>query len=278
MAGKRETVDMDLIIKESAGGPGAADLVKDTDTKNFMADVVEASRQVPVIVDLWAPWCGPCKQLGPMLEKLVRQAGGKVRMVKVNVDENQGLATQLRVQSIPAVFAFKNGALVDGFVGAQPESQLKAFIQRLAGDAAGAIEDALAEARDLFDAGEIEAAADIYRQIQTEDPENAPAIAGLLRCLIEGGDAATAADVLSRLPAGIAAHAEITAIRTSLELAEAAPASGSVGELTRKVAANPDDHQARYDLAMAHYAAGDRAEAAEALLEIVRRDRGWQED
>lgn len=259
-------------------GAGAGDLVKDTDTQHFMADVVEASRQVPVVVDLWAPWCGPCKQLGPLLEKLVRQAAGKVRMVKVNVDENKELAAQLHVQSIPAVFAFKNGALVDGFVGAQTESQVKAFLQRLDGDSASVVDDALAQAKEMFAEGDIEGAADIYRQVQEHDPANALAIAGTLRCLLASDKAEMAGRLLARLPAEIAAHPEVASIKTALELAAQAPTGSAVDELAKKVAANPEDHQSRHDLAMAHYAAGNGQAAVDGLLEIVRRDRAWEDD
>ena len=184
---------MAITLGTGAERAPAADLVKDSDTKRFMQDVIEASRKVPVIVDFWAPWCGPCKQLGPMLEKVVKQAGGKVRLVKVNVDENQQLAAQMRVQSIPAVFAFVNGQPVDGFMGALPESQIKQFVQRLASaggptEEDNVIEEALGQAKDLLDAGNHAAAGNLYAQILQHDPENPQAIAGHLRCLIKAGN------------------------------------------------------------------------------------------
>lgn len=279
---------MDLILKGGkpnggkGGKPGGAsisgDLVKEGDIASFVVDVIDASRQVPVIVDMWAPWCGPCKQLGPLLEKLVRQANGALRMVKINVDKNQSLAQQLRVQSIPAVFAFKNGQLVDGFVGALPESQIKAFMQRLTGDVGGAVEDALADAKELLDQGEAESADQIYRQILAQDPANAPALGGVLRCHVALGEVEQAAELLAKLPADLAGHPDIAAVRTALDLAAQAPESGAISELARRLSANPDDHRARHDLALAHYAAGDRQRAVDELLEIVRRDRSWEED
>ncbi|MEO5373620.1 MAG: thioredoxin [Alphaproteobacteria bacterium] len=278
---------MDLILKGaksgggkggSSGQPASSDLIKEGDAATFVADVIDASRQVPVIVDMWAPWCGPCKQLGPLLEKLVRAARGALRMVKINVDKNQNLAAQLRVQSIPAVFAFRNGQLVDGFVGALPESQIKAFIQRLMGDGKADMGDALAEAKALLDQGDTETADRIYRQIIAEDPGNVTALGGVLRCHVALGELDEARELMARLPADMAAHADIVAVRTSLELAAAAPKSGAIRDLASRVAANPDDHQARHDLALAHYAAGDRERAVDELLEIVRRDRTWDED
>lgn len=261
------------------GAAGAGELIKDTDTAHFVADVIEASRTVPVILDLWAPWCGPCKQLGPLLEKLVRAANGAVRLVKLNVDENQGIAAQLRVQSIPAVFAFGNGALVDGFVGALPESQIKAFIERLTGGKdGGGLDEAVAEARALLDAGDLPAAEDLFRQILEHDPGNVGALAGVLRCFVARGDTVAAKDLLGRLPPDLANKPEIAAVRTMLELAEQAPGAGAVLDLARKLAGNPDDHQTRHDLALAYYAAGQREKAVDELLEIVRRDRTWNED
>jgi putative thioredoxin len=258
--------------------PEARDLIKESSTATFEADVLDASMDVPVIVDFWAPWCGPCKQLGPALEKLVREARGAVRLVKVNVDQNQDLAAHLRVQSIPAVFAFKDGRPVDGFVGALPESQLKQFIQRLAGPVGPSpMEQAMAQAKAAQEAGDHGAAANIYQQVLNHDRGNPVAAAGLLRCLIATGGAAEARALYDGLPAEMKADAEIAAALTALELAEQAAKAGDVGELAARLAIDPKDHQARYDLALAHYAAG-RAEAAlDELLELFRRDRNWDD-
>lgn len=255
---------------------GGADLVKDTDTASFMADVIEGSRDVPVIVDFWAPWCGPCKTLGPLLEKLVRQSGGKVRMVKINVDENQDLAAQFRVQSIPAVYAFKDGRPADGFMGALPESQLKQFIDRLVGGTANTVDEALAEAKEMLDAGQVEAAQQMYQHILSQDQGNPTALAGVLRCLVLSGQQDTASEVLGQLPPELLAHSDIQAVKTMLDLAS--ESAGEIGALEAKVAADPTDLQARYDLAMAFYGAGRKQEAADGLLDIMKTDRTWNDE
>lgn len=263
----------------AAGGGGA--LVKESNTAGFAKDVIEVSMQVPVIVDFWAPWCGPCKTLGPALEKLVAQAKGAVRMVKINVDQNQELAAQLRIQSIPTVYAFKGGRPIDGFVGALSESQLKQFIERLSGGVApGAdIDEALAQAREMMAQGDAGTAAAIYQDILAEDPQHTGALAGLIRAAIALGDTAGAKQVLDGLPAELARHADLAAARSALEVAEqASTAAGSTAELRRRLATDPADHQARFDLALAYFAAGEREAAVDELLEVVRRDRGWNED
>lgn len=263
-----------------AGAPPAGALIKDTDTRNFMADVVEMSRKVPVIVDFWAPWCGPCKQLGPMLEKLVKQANGKVRMVKVNVDENQQLAAQMRVQSIPAVFAFVDGQPVDGFMGALPESQIKQFIDRLGsqGGMAEEIEAAVAAGREALAQNNLAEAAQIFAQVLGADREHAGAIAGLAKCQIASGDLEQAKATLALVPPAKANDAEVVSAKAALELAATPVDHGEIANLTRAVEANADDHQSRLDLAVALNAAGKKEEALDHLLHIVRRKRDWNEE
>ncbi|KAF0119029.1 MAG: putative thioredoxin [Rhodospirillaceae bacterium] len=276
---------MDFIRKGGAakghkptGEKGPDDLVKACDTVGFMADVIEASRRVPVIVDLWAPWCGPCRTLGPMLEKLVRQFGGTVRMVKVNVDENQKLAAQLGVSSIPAVFAFKNGALVDGFVGALPESQIKAFLTRVASGGASVIDQILADAKAVREHNDFKKAKELYQKVLEQDPANPVALAGVMECLIAQGETGAAREMLNQLPADLCAKPEILAIKTRLELASTAATGQSISALQQAVDTDPMNHQARQDLAMACYAAGNSQKAVDELLEIVRRDRSWNDD
>jgi len=274
---------MQQIIKDPgrAAAPAEAAPIKDTTAASFNADVIEASKTAPVIVDLWAPWCGPCRQLGPMLEKVVREAKGKLRLVKVNIDENPQIAQQFRVQSIPAVFAVADGRVVDGFVGALPESQVRAFAKRLledgGDDAAAQITEALEHAKQLLEEGDVGTASALFGQILQHEPGLPAAVAGLARCYIRAGDLPRAKGMLAGVAAEKANDAEIAAARTALELAEQAKKSGPLDELKAKVAGNPGDLPARFDLAGALYAAGQQEAAIEELIEIVRRDREWNE-
>ena len=265
---------------EAAAAPtsGGGDVIKDSDAAGFMSDVIEASMQVPVIVDFWAPWCGPCKQLGPMLEKLVRQAGGMVRLVKINVDENQEIAAQLRVQSIPMVYAFKDGRPVDAFSGALPESQLKTFIEKLLGGAKPPIEAALDEAQALLEGGDAQNALELYSQIQAQDPENDKALAGVIRANVALGETETVQQIVDALPAEIIAKGEVAAAISAFELSQQTEESGDVAELREKVEAAPDDQQARLDYAVALFGAGQNETAIDELVEMVRKDRNWNDE
>lgn len=273
---------MSLILDGTATPAPApsGDLVKDSDLAGFKADVIDASAQVPVIVDFWAPWCGPCKTLGPALEKAVRQRGGAVRMVKINVDENQELAAQFQVRSIPTVYAFKGGQPVDGFMGALPDSQIAAFVDKLTGGAANLTDEALAQAAALLEAGRAQEAFGLYQQILAEDQANPAALAGVLRCQIALGGEEQARDLLAQLPAQIANHAEVRAVKAALDLAEKAGegGGGDIAALEARVATDPADHQARLDLALALVGRGAAEEAMTHLLESIRRDRSWNDE
>jgi putative thioredoxin len=262
------------------GAAAASDLIKETDTRRFVADVIEASRRQPVIVDFWAPWCGPCKQLTPLLEKLVRQANGKVKLVKVNIDENQQLAAQMRIQSIPAVFAFVDGQPVDGFMGALPESQLKQFIDRLGGQGSVAeeLDEVVAEGRSALAAKDYAKAAQIFAQVLQVDREHPGALAGLAKAQIESGDLARAKATLALIPPARANDPEIVSAKAALELAETPVDQGGINDHMRAIEAEPDNHQARFDLAMALNAAGRRAEALDHLAQIVKRQRDWNDE
>ncbi len=272
----------ELLFGDGAGQAGQApsgDLIKDTTTRDFAADVIDASQDVPVLVDFWAPWCGPCRQLTPLLEKAVQAAAGAVRLVKMNIDEHPEIPGQMGVQSIPAVIAFVNGRPADGFMGALPESQIKAFIERIAGPVGpDPIEEALAAAHEALEAGDLSAAANTYATILQEDPEHATALGGLARCLIKTGDLDRAKQTLAMVPAAKATDPMVVAAKAQLDLAEQAGEVGELNELLLAVERNPDDFQAQFDLAMALNARGDRALAAKHLLDIVARDRDWNED
>jgi len=258
--------------------PSTGDWIKDANEASFMADVVEASKEVPVIVDFWAPWCGPCKTLGPALEAAVTAAKGQVRMVKINVDENQGLAGQMRVQSIPTVYAFHEGRPVDAFQGALPGSEIKAFVDKLValtGD--GGLGEALAEAETMLSEGAVEDATEVFAAVLGEEPENPVALGGLARAHIIAGTLDQAEALLANAPEAIATAQELDAARAQLELARQAEHAGPVEELRAQLAADPSDHQARFDLAGALHANGDVAGAIDALLELFRRDREWND-
>ena len=266
---------------ELGSQPPAQDLIKDVSEADFMAEVIEASKTVPVIVDFWAPWCGPCKTLGPALEAAVTKAKGAVKMAKVNVDENQGIAGQLRVQSIPTVYAFWQGQPIDGFQGAVPPSEIDAFVERTVkaagGDASGGLDEAVAAAEEMLDEGAATDAAQTFAAILQEDPANAAAYAGLARAHIAMNDLDQAEAILNGAPADISQTPEIEAAFAQLELARQAADAGPVGELSAAVEANPDDHQARFDLAQALSANGQAQEAVDHLLELFRRDAEWNE-
>ena len=259
--------------------PGG-ELIKDSDTRNFETDVIAASMEVPVIVDFWAPWCGPCKQLGPAIEKAVTEAGGKVRLVKIDIDKSPEVAQAMRIQSIPAVFAFDKGQPVDSFVGAQPESQIKAFIDKLGGETGPSpVEAALERAKAALENEDHDSAAALFGQILEHEADHADAIAGLTRCLIALGELEAAHETLARASEEQADHAGIVSARTALTLAEqGAMSSGEIDGLTARVEANGDDHQARHDLAVALFGNGQKEAAIEHLLEIMRRDRAWNDD
>ena len=279
---------MDQLIGGAPGagpaGVNAADLIKDSDQNGFAQDVIDVSMQVPVIVDFWAPWCGPCKQLGPLIEKVVKEAKGAVRLVKINVDESQALAGQLRIQSIPAVFAFFQGRPVDGFVGAQAESQLKQFVQRLvkmgaAGAGPSPIDEALEQAEAAFAEGDFGAASAIFGQVLDHEGDNAKAIAGLIRCSIATGDLAGAKEMLAGVTAEVLKNPAIVSAASALELAEAGQkAAGQTQQLQARIDANPKDFEARHDLAVAQFAAGEREAAIDQLLEIFKANRAWNEE
>jgi putative thioredoxin len=256
--------------------PAAAQLIKETTTQDFVRDVIEASKEAVVLVDFWAPWCGPCKQLTPILEKLVKAAKGTVRLVKMNIDDHPAVAGQLGVQSIPAVFAFKNGRGIDGFMGALPESQVKAFIERIAGQEAfaGSIMEQAAAA---LEANDIKTAAGLYAAAIKEDAENVEAIDGLAKCYIMSGDLARAQKTLELTPAAKKTSAPYVSAQAALDLAHKSAGAGDARKLEAEVAQNPHNFQARFDLALALNAKGARENALGQLLAIIQRDRDWNE-
>jgi putative thioredoxin len=264
---------------EPQGGAGAdaTALVKDVTMASFGADVITESARQPVLVDFWAPWCEPCKQLGPILEKVVKAAGGKIKLVKMNIDEHPQIAGRLGVRSIPAVIAFQRSQPIDGFVGALPESEVRGFIERLIGPL-GEAEDLLAEAEALLAAGDVAAAAELYAAIVKENPNDYGAVAGLAKIFIGAGQIESAKTILASVPAAGARDPAIVAVQAALDLAEQAASIGDFSDLTRRIEADPNDYQARFDFAIALNAQDKREEAAAVLLDIIRRDRTWSDD
>jgi putative thioredoxin len=260
----------------------AGDLIKESSEAAFAQDVIEVSQEVPVIVDFWAPWCEPCKQLGPLLEKVVTEANGAVKMVKIDIDQNQNLAQQLRIQSIPAVYAFYQGKPVDAFQGAQPESQIREFVTKLTQTAGteekSPADEALEQAEALIESGQFEQAGAVYSQVVQQAPDNITAKAGLARCCIETGNTAGAQELIDTLSDDERMDTAFTSVISSLDLAEKAAEAGDLGPLQVAVEANPKDHEARYNLALALYAGGQAEAAIDALIEIIRQNRGWNDD
>jgi putative thioredoxin len=271
MAGLGRTHAADAVVGESPAAP----LVKETTTAAFREDVLTDSLRQPVLVDFWAPWCGPCKQLGPVIERVIKAAAGKVKLVKMNIDAHPQIASQLGIKSIPAVIAFQRGQPVDGFMGALPETQVKQFVERLIGPL-GASDEEFAEAETALKEGDAEGAAEIYRALLDEDPAEPRALGGLAQALVALGETDAARELLDSAPAGN--HTAISAARAALELAEQATHVGDLAGLEAAIAKNPQDHEARFDLAVALNAKGRRGEAAEHLLEIIKADRNWNDD
>ena len=269
-------------VSASYGGAAPDDAVKDTTTANFSRDVLEASRQQPVLVDFWAPWCGPCKQLQPIIEKVVRESAGRVKLVKLNIDDHPSIPGQLGIQSIPAVVAFVAGRPVDGFMGAVPESQIRQFIDKIAGpagaDEKAEIEALLGEAKALFDAGDLAGAADLYGALLQADPENAAALAGIADCMIAAGQPQNARQALADLPEAVAADPAVAAVLKKLDQIEGARKLGDPAALEEALARDPDDHAARLKLAKIRNVEGDRQAAADHLLLVMKRDRTFDDD
>ncbi|MSP47564.1 MAG: thioredoxin [Xanthobacteraceae bacterium] len=273
-----------MTMLDNGGGVAAAaapeDLIKETTTQGFTKDVIEESKRQPVLIDFWAPWCGPCKQLTPILEKVVKGAKGKVKLVKMNIDDHPAIPGQMGIKSIPAVIAFVNGQPADGFMGALPESQVLAFIERVTKGQAGGNEtqELLKSADAAMAEGNTQGAIEVYEHILVEDKASIPALTGLARCYLAANEIEKAKQILTQVPAAKQSDAAVAAVRAAIAVAEQASSIGPIGELEQKVAANPLDHQARFDLAVALNAAGKRPEAVDYLMDIVKRDRKWNDD
>jgi putative thioredoxin len=269
---------MDFGAPKGSAGATDAELIKSSTTAGFAKDVIEASRKVPVLVDFWAAWCAPCKQLTPVLEKVVKSYAGKVRLVKINVDEHPGIAGQLRVQSLPTVYAFRDGRPLDGFMGVQPENAVRAFIDRLVGeDTQADLGSVLAAADEALEEGDVQTAAEIFAAVLEEHKQNPVALAGLARCYLQTGDLVRAEQMIALIPPDEKNTAAVERVKAALELARKAGQAGDHAVLEARLAANPADHQARFDLAVALAARGYKLEAVEHLLDLVRRDRNWNE-
>ena len=265
-------------FKQGSTGPGAA-VIYDTSTATFAKDVIEASREALVLVDFWADWCGPCKQLTPVIERVVQSYGGKVRLAKLNVDQHPAISGQLRIQSLPTVYAFRDGRPVDGFMGAQPESAIRELIDRpLGADAEAEVEEILAQALQAFEAGDLQTAAEIYAAILQADPQNAAALAGLAHCYLKSGDVERARQTIALVPPDKTSHSSVSSVLAAIDLADRAANTVDTSALEARVAANPQDHEARLDLAVAFAGNGDKERAVDELIEIFKRDRTWNDD
>jgi putative thioredoxin len=267
------------MLQDTTAAAATDTTIKEATTQSFIKDVIEESRRQPVLVDFWAPWCGPCKQLTPILEKVVRGAKGKLKLVKMNIDEHPSIPGQMGIQSIPAVIAFVNGQPADGFLGALPESQVVAFVERLTkGRVSAEDKDLLKGADAALAEGDPAGAAELYARVLADEPTNVQALAGLARCYVASGALDQAKQTLAMIPESKHGDAAVAAARAAVELAEQATSLGPINELEQKVAANPLDHQSRFDLALALNAKGHRKEALDHLIEITRRDRKWNDD
>lgn len=268
-----------LDLGGTSQGSTGPEPVRDISTAQFMSEVIEASSALPVLVDFWAPWCGPCKQLGPVLEKVVAARKGAVKLVKMNIDAHPEISGQMGIQSIPAVVAFVDGRPKDAFMGALPESEIVKFLDKLIGvQGPSPVEQALAQADELAAAGDTSQAAQLYGAVLQQEPENPAALAGMGMLYTEAGDLERAREMLSAIPEESGGEPKAVSLKAAIDLAEQASELGDAGELSRRIEADPDDHEARFDLALIHNAMGKREDAANQLLEIIRRDREWRED